>query len=64
MMSQSKSFRSLIAAAALLVATSGIASAAGTDLLRGLTTPDHALPGISGRIDPCGPQKLSGPLGY
>lgn len=63
-MSNAKSFRALIGAAAVLVATSTLALASSNDLLRSVTGSDKTLPGVSASADPCGPQKLTGPLGY
>ncbi len=57
------SVRSLIGAAAILVASSTLAMATANDSLeRGISA--KTLPGVTAQVDPCGPHKINGPLGY
>lgn len=62
------SVRSMVGAAAILLATATLATAYGSEAT---DHPAHAavtktLPGTTttAQIDPCGPKKVNGPLGY
>ncbi|PKU23887.1 hypothetical protein [Telmatospirillum siberiense] len=66
MTNATKSIRTLIGTAAILVASS-LASAYGSEsanLSTLISTQAKALPGVTTQVDPCGPRKSTGPLGY
>lgn len=66
MTSAAKSIRTLIGTAAILAVTSLASAYAGesTSLAAQISAQANALPGAASQINPCGPKKISSPLGY